>query len=172
MVGPMMFSGLGYAVGFFALTSYYIFFLLFLGVLSGNARIFGGLLVSIVLTVGFVLCIIVPMCATIGNLLGAASLHICLLICGGSKQTFDTTFRIICYAQGALMWVLIIPGGVLALLIWNLILVVIGIHKGHDVPMQRAVMTVLLPVIISFVMGLIGAFISMASLMSALSRMG
>ncbi len=172
MVGPMMFSGIGYAVGFFAITGYYIIFLLFISLLSGNARVFGTILVGLAMGIGFTLCIIIPMIATVGNLMSAAALHLCLMICGGSKQTFDTTFRILCYSQAAVMWVLIIPGGILAAVIWNLCLVVIGIHKAHEVPMQRAVMTVMLPVIINVVLGMIGAMLSMFGLLAGLSRMG
>jgi hypothetical protein len=167
----MMFSGLGYAIGFFALTIYYMLFLLLFSATTLKLGFIAFVVTGLAMGIAFVLFIVVPLCATVGNLLSAASLHLCLMICGGSKQSFDTSFRIVCYSQAAVMWVMVIPGGIFAAVIWNLVLVIIGIHKAHEVPMQRAVMTVLLHVIVSLVMMLLMGFFFCANFLVAFSRL-
>jgi hypothetical protein len=100
--------------------------------------------------------IVAPLWATLGNLMSGGILHICLIFCGGSRRPFATSFRIACYSQSSLMWLLFIPLGESAVGIWNLILTVFAVHKSHEVPLSRAVLTALLPLIVMFVVGLVG----------------
>ena len=73
--------------------------------------------------------------------------HLSLMICGGARQPFETTFRTYCYASGpgAALQVIPICGGSIGGL-WTLVCLCIGLAKTHQISTTRAVCAVLLPV--------------------------
>jgi hypothetical protein len=88
--------------------------------------------------------------ATIGALIGAAIYHLSLLIVGGARQPFETTFRVLSFSQGAMMPVGIVLGfipyiGPLIQMVWVLALMIIGLSRAHEIPGGKAAMAVLLP---------------------------
>jgi hypothetical protein len=95
------------------------------------------------------LIICVPLLIAIGAFIVAGILHLCLMIVGGAKQPFETTFRIVCFAGGSADPLLIIPicGGLIGG-IWKIVLYCIGLARGHETDTGRAVLAVLLPVIV------------------------
>ncbi len=95
------------------------------------------------------LFILVPFLIVIGLFLGAAILHVCLMIVGGAKQPFETTFRVLAFAQGSTGVLQMVPicGGLIAG-IWALVLQCIGLARAHETDTGRAVLAVLLPVIV------------------------
>lgn len=153
MGGPMLYSGLGLTIGILAMAVWAIAILFIAtAALGGRPEAYGIIFLLVMLYAGAYLIIGVPMGATLGNLLGGAVLHVCLMICGGSKHTFDTSFRIQCYVGGSLMLAAIFPPVLPFLGIWQLICTIIAIHKAHEVPMGKAVLTVLLPAIVAIVL--------------------
>src|SRR6266568_7976305 len=56
-----------------------------------------------------VILILAPVFVVIGTFIASAILHICLMIVGGAKQTFETTFRVVCFAEGSASPLLVIP---------------------------------------------------------------
>jgi hypothetical protein len=72
--------------------------------------------------------------------------HLSLMICGGARQPFETTFRTYCYASGpgAALQVIPICGGSIGAL-WTLVCLCIGLAKTHQISTTRAVCAVLLP---------------------------
>jgi hypothetical protein len=96
-----------------------------------------------------VLLILTPIFIVIGAFIGSAIFHICLMIVGGAKQSFETTFRVICFAGGSVNPLLVIPfcGG-LIVGIWKIVLYCIGLARAHETDTGRAVLAVLLPVIV------------------------
>src|SRR6266496_615018 len=74
---------------------------------------------------------------------------IVILIVGGAKQTFETTFRVVCFAEGSASPLLVIPfcGGLIAG-IWKIVLYCIGLARAHETDTGRAVLAVVLPVIV------------------------
>ena len=92
------------------------------------------------------------------------------MICGGSKYPFDTSFRIACYVQSSLMWICWIPGGVLVIGIWSLVVAIFAVHKAHEVPMGRAVMTVLLPIIAAMALSMLMSFFVCGSIAALMPR--
>jgi hypothetical protein len=88
--------------------------------------------------------------ATVGGLIGAAVYHLCLLLVGGARQPFETTFRVFSFSQGA-----IVPVGValtfipyigpLVQMVWAIVLLIIGLSKAHEIPGGKAALAVLLP---------------------------
>jgi hypothetical protein len=98
---------------------------------------------------GGILIIFVPVLVAIGAFINAAILHVCLMIVGGAKQPFETTFRVVCFASGSVLPLMVVPlcGGVIAG-IWDIVLRCIGLARAHETDTGRAVFAVLLPVIV------------------------
>jgi hypothetical protein len=169
MGGPMLYSGLGMAVGLLAFFVWMLVIMVLMAAAAGApAAAYGIIFLAVMLYAGISLCVSVPMAATIGNFIGGGILHVCLMICGGSKHPFDTSFRIQCYVSGSLMLALIFPPAMLFVGIWQIICAIIAVHKAHEVPMGRAAMAVLLPIIVILVLNVI-SFLLMASMGAALS---
>jgi hypothetical protein len=116
--------------------------------------------------VGFGLVFVVifmPVFIAIGMFVWSAILHLCLMIVGGANQSFETTFRIVCFACGSTYPLVIVPfcGGFVAS-IWGFVLECIGIARAHETDTGRAVLAVILPVIVccgaGFLLFMLGAF--------------
>ena len=106
------------------------------------AHVFGGL--------GWIfLLVLTPLFVVIGMFIASAILHVCLMIVGGAKQSFETTFRVVCFAEGSVSPLLVIPfcGG-LIVGIWKVILYCIGFARAHEIDTGRAVVAVLLLLIV------------------------
>ena len=106
------------------------------------AHLFGGL--------GWIfLLVLTPLFVAIGMFVASAILHVCLMIVGGAKQSFETTFRVVCFAEGSVSPLLVIPfcGGVITG-IWKIVLYCIGLARAHETETVRAVIAVLLPLIV------------------------
>jgi hypothetical protein len=89
---------------------------------------------------------------------------------GGAKQGFETTFRVVSFAQGAITPIGILLGcipyiGALIHAAWITVVTIIGISKAHEIPTGKAVAAVLIPV--GLCTGLIIAFIAFAVIMDA-----
>src|SRR5205823_12855691 len=95
--------------------------------------------------------ILVPLFVVIGLFIGSAILHVCLMIVGGAKQSFETTFRVVAFSQGSTGPLQMIPvcGGVIAA-VWAIIINCIGLARAHEIETGRAVLAVLLPLILCF----------------------
>jgi hypothetical protein len=85
----------------------------------------------------------------IGSFIGAAIFHVCLMLVGGAKQSFETTFRVVCFSGGSVNPLLVIPfcGGFIVG-IWKIVLYCIGLARAHETDTGRAVLAVLLPLIV------------------------
>ena len=95
------------------------------------------------------LAITMPALIALGSFIGAGVLHVALMICGGAKQPFETTFRTYCYVQGASSMLQIVPMcGAIASGLWALISLCIGLSKTQEISVGRAVCAVLLPTVI------------------------
>jgi hypothetical protein len=90
-------------------------------------------------------------------------LHLCLMIVGGARKPFETTFRVVCFSSGSTYPLSMIPicGGFIAA-VWNIVLECIGLARAHEIDTGKAVMAVLLPVIVccggAILIGILGGF--------------
>ncbi|PYL87618.1 MAG: hypothetical protein DMF16_10055 [Verrucomicrobia bacterium] len=93
--------------------------------------------------------ILVPFFIAIETFISSAIFHLCLMIVGGAKQPFETTFRVVCFAGGSANPLLIIPicGGLIGA-IWKIVLYCIGFARAHETDTGRAVLAVVLPLIV------------------------
>jgi hypothetical protein len=144
---PLLYALIGGSFGylFYMLFIFFMPSLAFMG--TGNrhnalAGVFG-------MGAGLILAIIfVPIGLTIVIFIASAILHVCLMIVGGAKQAFETTFRVVCFSIGSTYPLMIVPlcGGAVAA-IWNLVLHCIGLARAHETDTGRAVLAVFLPMI-------------------------
>jgi hypothetical protein len=93
--------------------------------------------------------VLIPVLIVIGSFIGAAIFHVCLMLVGGAKQSFETTFRVVCFSGGSVNPLLVIPfcGGFIVG-IWKIVLYCIGLARAHETDTGRAVLAVLLPLIV------------------------
>jgi hypothetical protein len=92
--------------------------------------------------------VFVPLGAVVGSFLNAALCHVGLLMVGGARHSFETTFRVVTYAMGATSVCQVIPllGGLIGALL-NLVYLIMGLYAAHETTGGRAVAAVLLPLV-------------------------
>jgi hypothetical protein len=90
--------------------------------------------------------VFVPVMVIVGMFVASGILHLCLMIVGGAKKPFETTFRVVCFSSGSTYLLSMIPfcGGLIAG-VWNIVLECIGLARAHEIDTGKAVMAVLLP---------------------------
>jgi hypothetical protein len=92
--------------------------------------------------------ILAPILIIIGVFIGAAILHLMLMIVGGANNGFEATVRVVCYAQTAQLAGIIPFCGGLISMVWAIILYVFGLTTAHRTTQGKAVLAVLLPVVL------------------------
>jgi hypothetical protein len=97
---------------------------------------------------GFVVgvCLMMPVFVTLGLFISSGIIHLSLMLIGGARQPFETTFRTVCFATGSTAFLQVLPvcGGLIAA-VWNIVVVAIGLAKTHEISTGKAVLAVLLP---------------------------
>jgi hypothetical protein len=107
--------------------------------------------------------IFAPVLVTIGMFIASGILHLCLMIVGGAKKPFETTFRVVCFASGSTYLLSMIPfcGGLIAM-VWNIVAEIIGLARAHEIDTGKAALAVLLPIIVCcgglILLGILGGF--------------
>src|SRR6266566_4044825 len=93
--------------------------------------------------------ILLPLFIVIFLFIWSALAHLCLMIVGGAKQSFETTFRVFAFTQGSAGPLQIIPlcGGLISG-IWAIVCNCIGLARAHETDTGRAVLAVFLPLIV------------------------
>jgi hypothetical protein len=125
--------------------------------MQGQPTTVGQLLLQILL---------VPLYIVLGAFIHSAITHVSLMILGGAKQPYETTFRVLSYGNGGVAALFFIPvcGWVIGA-IWGIVVNCIGLARAHEINTGRAVLAVFLPAIvccllifiIGFGLGLLGA---------------
>jgi len=95
------------------------------------------------------LVVLVPVFIVIVLFIGAAIVHLCLMLVGGANKSFEATFRVLAFSQGSTGLLQIIPvcGGLIAA-VWALVVNCIGLARSHEISTGRAVLAVLLPLVV------------------------
>jgi hypothetical protein len=113
-----------------------------------------------------------PLLVVMGLFIGGAILHLCLMLVGGANRSFETTFRVVCFAGGAANLFSMIPmcGGLVAL-VYQIVLNCIGLTNAHQTTTGKALMAIFLPLIIccglSIIFGLLlGGFGGLSQLLN------
>jgi hypothetical protein len=84
----------------------------------------------------------------IGVFVGAAIVHLMLLLLGGARNGFEATVRVVCFAQATSIIFVIPFCGQLIGAIWTLVLYVIGLAEAHRIGHGKAAAATLLPIVL------------------------
>src|SRR5262249_32855382 len=89
-----------------------------------------------------------PICYTIGIFLGSLILHFLLMLFGGQKFPYETTFRATAYAHGSALPLSFIPFcGSLIGAIWGIVVLIIGLAQMHETTIGKSAAAVPLPIL-------------------------
>lgn len=147
LTDPLMYGVIGGSVGFIV---YFLLTLAFgsLGMMGGGHNNPLGAMFGAGIGMIF-LIILAPILVGVSMFIGAGIVHLCLMLVGGAKRPFETTFRVVCFASGSAQTLLIVPfcGGVISG-IWGIICECIGLARAHETDTGRAVLAVFLPLIV------------------------
>lgn len=93
------------------------------------------------------------MAAALSCFMQSGILHVCLMLTGGARRPFETTFRALCYGSGSTMVLMSIPFlGLLMLIPWSLVVSCISLARAHETDLWRAVLAVFMPMIVCCVL--------------------
>jgi hypothetical protein len=145
-VDPLIYAVIGGSVGFMV---YFLFTLAFgsFGMMGGHHNPLGAMFGA---GIGMIFMIILcPIFVALSVFIGSAIIHVCLMLVGGAKKSFETTFRVVCFASGSTQPLLIIPfcGGLISG-IWGIVAECIGLARAHETDVGRAVLAILLPLVV------------------------
>lgn len=90
--------------------------------------------------------LISPALYVVSAFLSSGITHLCLRILGGATRPFETTFRVICYAQASAMVFNLLPlcGGLIGV-IWGAYCIIIGLKETHCTSGLKAMLAITLP---------------------------
>jgi len=91
------------------------------------------------------LIVFMPAFLFLGSFISSGILHLALMLVGGARKPFETTFRVLCYASGstsALQFVPICGGWFYS--VASLICCVIGLKEAHRTELWRPILAVFL----------------------------
>lgn len=102
-----------------------------------------------ILCAAILVLVLAPVAFVLGSFLASALFHCGLLILGGADSGFEATQRVVFYTYGVMNLLSIIPIlGTCFFPILQPILVILGLSISHDIPIWKAALGVLLPLII------------------------
>ena len=141
--GPLLYAVIGGTFG--AVVQYIYQFGLHLA--EGSFDNYSNRILGSGALLGLLICS--PLIVIVVLFITSALIHVCLLIVGGARHTFETTFRVICFAAGSVNPLQIVPfcGGLIAA-IWGIVLYCIGLARAHETEPGRAVLAVFLPLVL------------------------
>jgi hypothetical protein len=117
--------------------------------------------------------LIAPLIVVCGLFIGAAIMHLCVMIVGGltnSNAGFEGTVRVVGYSWVAqLAQIVPLFGGLIAM-VWAGVLYVIGIERIHRTTQGKAIAALLIPVVLCCGCALIGIILGGAALMNAIGK--
>ena len=92
--------------------------------------------------------------------------HGAMLITGAAKNGYETTFRVVAYAEStAVFYALPVVGGWIAFIYW-LVLMVIGNREAHQATTGQALSAILLPIFLCFCLISVSLFMFASALFS------
>ena len=143
--GPLLYAVLGGAIGAIVAFVLSLLFTSF-GILGRREDVFGSMIGMTASWLGFIARLIL---VAVAPFIFGALVHVSLMLLGGAKKTFEATFRVIAFAQGATAPLQLVPCcGWLIAPVWNIVASSIGIARAHEIDTGRATLAVLLPLIV------------------------
>jgi hypothetical protein len=94
-----------------------------------------------------IITLAIPVMVAFFMLAGSFLIHLSLIIVGGNKKGFETTFRLMSYSFSGYLFGIIPLIGSTITVIYILILMIIGAKEGHHISTGRSLLAILLAVI-------------------------
>ncbi|MGH8095016.1 MAG: YIP1 family protein [Chthoniobacterales bacterium] len=142
---PLIYAVIGSSFGFLF---YFIFSMFFssLGFMRDHNPLAGFIGFGIG---GIFMLVFIPFAVVLGLFIGSGIVHLCLMLVGGAKRSYETTFRVLCYSAGSAYPLMIIPicGGFISG-IWCLVVECIGLGRAHETTTGKALLAVFLPIVV------------------------
>jgi len=87
-----------------------------------------------------------PALYVVSAFLSSGITHVCLKLLGGANRPFETTFRVICYAQASAAVFNLLPlcGGLIGV-IWGAYCIIIGLREAQQTTGWKATLAITLP---------------------------
>jgi hypothetical protein len=100
-------------------------------------------------TIIVIYAVLMPLFVTAGLFIWSAVLHLCLMMVGGANRSYETTFRVACFASGSANLFSMIPicGGIIAM-VYHIVLDCIGLSRAHPTTTGKALLAIFLPLIV------------------------
>jgi hypothetical protein len=116
--------------------------------------------------------LVIPFAVALGVFIISGLIHLCLMMLGGAKKPFETTFRVVCFSTGTAHLIAVVPFiGTYIAMVYNMVLQIIGIMRAHPTDAGRAAGAVLLPIVVCCGGGALLAFLTVgAGFLSLLGR--
>jgi len=95
------------------------------------------------------LAFMIPVLAVLGTFASAFVLHGCLVIIGRATESFQATFRVVCYSSAPELMNAIPLLGPFIALIWKLYLVFVGLREIHRATTATILAALLLPIVLA-----------------------
>jgi hypothetical protein len=92
--------------------------------------------------------ILSPIFIAVGLFIAAGVLHLSLMIVGGNRRGFETTFRVISYANSTQVFSIIPVLGAIITVFYNIVLYIIGFKESHGISTGRATVALFLPMVL------------------------
>jgi hypothetical protein len=166
LMGPMLFALIGGCAG--VIVSILLQLALHsVGFMADRQSAAFGMGVVGIWAVGYIL--LSPVLIIVATFIISGILHLCLMIVGGARKPFETTFRVVCFSSGSSSLLSMIPvcGGLIAC-VWNIVVEIIGLARAHEIDTGKAVLAVLLPIIVccgaAVLLGVLGGFSALSLL--------
>lgn len=99
----------------------------------------------------------VPIMVASSIFIGSVITHLCLMVVGGNKKGYQTTFRTISYSFATQLFNIVPFIGSFIASVYMIVLLIIGLREGHGITTGRAALAVFLPLIILVGLGILAA---------------
>ena len=104
---------------------------------------------SVLILIFVGLIVFMPALLFLGSFVSSGILHLALMLVGGARKPFETTFRVLCYASGSTSVLQLVPiCGAWFFLAARLVYCVIGLKEAHRTEIWRPILAVFLVVLV------------------------
>jgi hypothetical protein len=91
-----------------------------------------------------------PILVTMGIFFQAGMTHGVLMLLGGNRLGFEATFRVAAYSEATTIILLLPVCGSWVAMIWSMVILIIGLYNIHETEPWKAVLAVLAPLLLCF----------------------
>ncbi len=128
------------------------------------AAAIGGSLVTILISAVISIGIAIPG-VILNSFIQAGVLHVILMMLGGARRGFETTYRVVCFSLGSSVLIYVIPCvSYVVAPIFMLIALIVGLSRAHEISGGKAALAIFAPVLIVLpIMVLLGIMVGALS---------